>query len=124
MDLEVSIHKHAAYYRIVVTGDASFDRLVALVHVLGVDSQDWPVTRIAFDLRGLRTVLARSDRYRAGLELGGSFAHMEKVAVVVSPGRLTGTGAGVARRNGLNAQSFNEVRLALDWLLQEAPAAD
>ena len=116
MKFDVEIDKHEKYYRVVVTGNAGFERLLALVHVVGVESELWPVSRAVFDLRTMETPLEGAQPHELGVQFANSCQHLERTAIVLAPHQDTGACSSAARRNGLNARSFDSQADAVVWI--------
>lgn len=105
--------------RVTVTGRPSLDQLLALVHVLGLESGDWPHQDVLVDLRGVRTEFTRGEQARLGEAAASSLGHMARVASVVPPERITRVSEKVAQRSGANVCVFDDEAEALAWLRGE-----
>ena len=121
MDYDVAIRKQARYMRVTVSGRPTLDELLSLIHLLGVDSEGWPKHRVLVDLRGVRTPFDHAQQFRIGEEAAASLHHMERIASLVPPERVTRVSEKAARRSGTNVRVFAEERAAVAWLLEGQP---
>lgn len=64
----------------------------------------------------------RPDLLRVGHEIACSFAHLERLALLVPPRRVTRISERAAQRAGMNMRVFDMESLALGWLGQVAAA--
>ena len=120
MSFDVTIAPVAHYMRVTVTGEPSLDQLLSMIHLMGVESETWPRDKALVDLRGVVTPFSRLEQFRIGEEAAASLSHMDRIASLVLPERVTRVSEKAARRNGTNVRVFDEERQAVDWL--EAPA--
>lgn len=116
MHFDVAIDTMTCYTRVKITGTPGFDELLSLIHVLGVDSETWPDHRVLFDLRGVVTPFSHPEQFRVGEEVAASLSHMERIASVVPPERVTRVSEKAARRNGGNVRVFDDEGAAIAWL--------
>jgi hypothetical protein len=101
---------------VAVIGSPDIDQLISTLHVIGIEMEDTPGTRMAMDLRGLRSHFSHRELLRVGEEIALSFAHLEKVALIVMAHRITRISERAAQRNGMNMRVFSGVASAHDWL--------
>jgi hypothetical protein len=102
--------------RVQVAGHPSFEQVVSMIHLLGVDSGGWDLETLLVDLREVQTAFTREEQFRIGLEAALSLAHQRKVASLVPPERITRISEKAARRNGTNVRVFGDEQAALAWL--------
>src|SRR3954465_12955673 len=62
MSFDVSVTQKQFYTRVAITGSPSFDQLVALVHVLGLDSGSWKHDALMVDLRKVSTQFTENEQ--------------------------------------------------------------
>jgi hypothetical protein len=117
MSFDVSIAPMAHYMRVTVTGEPSLDQLLSMIHLMGVESETWPRDKVLVDLRGVVTPFSRPDQFRIGEEAAASLSHMDRIASLVPPGRVTRVSEKAARRNGTNVRVFDAESEAVDWLV-------
>jgi hypothetical protein len=116
MNFDVAIDNRAHYMRVTVTGRPEIDELLSMIHLLGVESETWPEHRVLVDLRGVATPFSRLDQFRIGEEAAASLCHMDKIASVVPPERITRVSERAAQRNGTNVRVFEQEGEAEAWL--------
>jgi hypothetical protein len=122
MSFDVAIDDKAHVMRVTVTGQPSLEELLSLIHLLGVESETWQEHRVLVDLRGVATPFSRPEQFRIGEEAAASLSHMERIASLVPPERVTRVSEKAARRNGTNVRVFDDEAAALAWL--QAPRLD
>ena len=116
MDYDVGIEQTLHFMRVTVTGTPTLGELLSMIHLLGVESETWPEHRVLVDLRGVHTLFDRSEQFRIGEEASASLSHMDKIASLVPPERVTRVSEKAAQRNGTNVRVFDEERHAVRWL--------
>jgi len=116
MAFDVSVTQKQFYTRVVITGGPSIDELVALIHVLGVDSSNWKHDAMLVDLRKVGTHYTEAEQRTIGLEAAASLAHLRKIASVVPRERVTRISEKAARRDGTKVTVFDDEKEALAWL--------
>lgn len=116
MSFDVVIERGPAYVRVTVSGEPEIGELLAMIHLLGVDSETWNDDRVLVDLRRVDTVFSRYEQFRIGEEAAASLSHMEKIASLVSPERITRVSQKTARRMGANVSVFGDEQAAVAWL--------
>lgn len=116
MDFDVAIEDAALYMRVAVTGEPSLGQLLSMIHLLGVESETWTVHKVLVDLRGVATPFSRPEQFRIGEEAAASLSHMERIASLVPPERVTRVSEKAARRNGSNVRVFDVEAEAIAWL--------
>lgn len=105
---------------ITVEGALSFDQMLSLLHVLGVESETRGLRTLLLDLRAVESAFQAQELAVAGREIAASFVHLRKLALLVPPNRVTGVSEHVAQREGMNMRVFSAERDALVWLAQPA----
>lgn len=116
MDFDVTLAHEALFARVTVHGRPEFGQLLSLIHLLGVDSETWERDRVLVDLRGVETPFSRLEQFRIGEEAAASLSHMERIASLVPPERVTRVSEKAARRNGTNVRVFDDEAQAVAWL--------
>ena len=123
MDFDLVIAPQKHYVRVTVSGSPEFAQLLSMIHLVGVESETWEHHCVMVDLRAVRTPFTFPEQFRIGEEAALSLSHMEKIASVVPPERLTRVSEKAARRNGSNVRVFDDERDAIAWLEGRAPAS-
>jgi hypothetical protein len=121
MSFDLAIGRTAQYIRVTITGRPSLGQLLSLIHLLGVESETWQDDKVLVDLRGVLTPFDRAEQFRIGEEAAASLSHMERIASVVLPERVTRVSEKAARRNGTNVRVFDEEQQAVAWLSEPTP---
>jgi hypothetical protein len=116
MNFDVAIDQGLHFVRITVSGRPAFEDLLSMIHLLGVESEAWNEDRVLMDLRAVQPVFTLQDHYRIGEEVAASLSHMDRIASLVPPERVTRMSEKAARRSGTNARVFDEEREAVAWL--------
>ncbi|QJW84726.1 STAS/SEC14 domain-containing protein [Ramlibacter terrae] len=116
MSFDVAVADQKTWMRVTVTGQPTLDQLLALVHVLGPESGDWPRDSVLVDLREVATQFTRGEQARIGEAAACSLAHMARIASVVPPERVTRVSERVAQRSGANVCVFDDEAEAVAWL--------
>jgi hypothetical protein len=116
MSFDLAIDRTAHYVRVKITGRPSLGQLLSLIHLLGVESETWNDDKVLVDLRGVVTPFDLPEQFRIGEEAAASLSHMERIASVVPPERVTRVSEKAARRNGTNVRVFDDEQQAIAWL--------
>ena len=116
MNFDLHVAQEGDHARVQVAGHPSFDQVLSMIHLLGIDSGEWTLEVLLVDLREVQTVFTREEQFRIGLEAALSLAHLRKVASLVPPERITRISEKAARRNGTNVRVFGDEQAALAWL--------
>ena len=123
MDYDVAIARQARYMRVTVSGRPTFEELLSLIHLLGVDSETWTRHSVLVDLRRVETHFSPPEQFRIGIEAAASLSHMEKIASLVPPERLTRVSEKAARRDGSNVRVCDDEGAAIaGWQEGKQPA--
>ena len=118
MNFDVVIDQKPRYVRVALTGSPSIGQLLSMIHLLGVESETWKQTATLVDLRGVSTEFTQLEQFRIGEEAASSLSHMDKIASVVPPARITRISEKAAKRNGTNVCVFGDEQAAVAWLLE------
>jgi SpoIIAA-like len=116
MDFDLAIDDAPQFMRVTVTGAPTLGQLLSMIHLLGVESETWQKDRVLVDLRRVVTPFDRTEQFRIGEEAAASLSHMDRIASLVPPERVTRVSEKAARRNGTNVRVFDREQEAVDWL--------
>jgi hypothetical protein len=116
MSFDVAIDRGRIFVRVTVSGEPEIGELLAMIHLLGVESETWSDGRVLVDLRGVATPFTRQEQFRIGEEAAASLSHMEKIASLVPTERITRVSEKAARRMGANVSVFDDEQAAMAWL--------
>ena len=122
MNFDVLIDQKPRYVRIALTGSPSIGQMLSMIHLLGVESETWKQNATLVDLRGVSTEYTQQEQFRIGEEAASSLSHMDRIASVVPPARITRISERAARRNGIDLCVFSDEKQVVEWLLAEEPA--
>lgn len=118
MEFDLTIDRETQYVRVTISGEPEFGELLSMIHLLGVESETWDRPRVLVDLRGVHTPFDHGQQFRIGEEAAASLHHMERIASLVPPERITRVSEKAARRMGTNVRVFAEEAQAIGWLTQ------
>ena len=99
-----------------VSGKLHIDQFLSTLHILGIESEDWPEEVMLIDLTTLHATFPREDLLRIGQEIAASFVHMHRLALLVLPHRVTRISERSARRTGMDLRVFDSEAKAFEWL--------
>ncbi|MBC5782458.1 STAS/SEC14 domain-containing protein [Ramlibacter sp. USB13] len=119
MNFDVTIDALRHFMRVTVSGAPALDELLSMIHLLGVESETWQEAKVLVDLRGVTTPFTRPEQFRIGEEAAASLSHMDRIASLVPPERVTRVSEKAARRNGTNVRVFGDERAAVAWLVAD-----
>lgn len=116
MALEVR-YRHAPDHVVVTySGTATVDEFLAVTQEVGADSVAWSPSLVMVDLRSVETVYGFTEQLRIGESVARNFAHLDRIAAVVPPERITHVGVKVANKLGTPTGAFPTPEEALAWL--------
>jgi hypothetical protein len=116
LNFDLHVAHEADHACVQVAGRPSFEQVLSMLHILGVDSGEWEPEVLLLDMRQVETVFTREQQFRLGQEAALSLAHLRKVATLVPAERITRVSEKAARRNGTNVRVFGDEQAALAWL--------
>ena len=116
MEFDLAIDRETQYVRVTISGEPEFAELLSMIHLLGVESETWERPRVLVDLRGVRTPFDHGQQFRIGEEAAASLHHMDRIASLVPPERVTRVSEKAARRMGTNVRVFDDEGQAIRWL--------
>lgn len=117
--MHVSVEHRDRYTAVRISGSPSLGQFISLVQRLGVECVTWPRPRGLFDLRGIDTLRTVTDHVAIGGAVVEHLSHLERLASVVGPDRITGISRKVARESGVELSVFTEEAEAAAWLASE-----
>jgi hypothetical protein len=120
MDFDLVIDEVQHFVRVKVSGSPTLGQLLSMIHLLGVESETWQEHKVLFDLRGVATPFDHAEQFRVGEEAAASLSHMDRIASVVLPERVTRVSEKAAQRNGTNVRVFDDEAAAIAWLRSPA----
>lgn len=117
--MRVCVEHQDRYTAVRVSGSPTIGQFIAFVERLGVECVSWPHRRGLFDLRGIDTLRTVTDHVAIGKAVVDYLSHLERLASVVDPDRITGISRKVARESGVELSVFTEEAEAAAWLASE-----
>jgi hypothetical protein len=116
MSLRFDVEHRDGYSVVRVEGAPSLGQFLSFLHLIGVETAGWQVRRVLFDLRGIETLTTFTEHYSIGGEAARQLAHLQRVAALLEPHRITRAGEKTAQREGMNLVAFTDEAEAVAWL--------
>lgn len=116
MSLSFDVEHREGYSVVRVVGEPSLGQFLSFLHLMGVETSGWPVKRVLFDLRAIRTLTTFTEHYAVGDEIARQLRHLHRIASVVAPDRITRASEKTARQAGVNLSVFTSEDEAIAWL--------
>jgi hypothetical protein len=116
MSLRFDVEHRDAYSVVRVEGAPTLGQFLSFLHLIAVETTGWKVRRVLFDLRQVKTLIAFTDHYAVGEEAARQLSHLQRVASLVEPDRITRASEKTAQRSGMNLMVFTEEEAAIGWL--------
>jgi hypothetical protein len=118
---EVSIHRLPEFTSVKLSGPATLDDFVALIEGMADESRRLRDRRMLVDQLEITTTLKFTDHFRIGEEVARHMQHLEKMASVVPPDKITHTSEKVAVQQGMQLRVFTSMTDAIHWLGEAGP---
>ncbi len=118
MPFAVSIDRRPEYVRFAPTGSASIQDFVELVETVEAETVFWSDRNALFDLRGIEGELAPEEQVFLGELAGRNLSHLDRLASVVPPPRITRRSESAAQQLGVRLRVFADEREATQWLVE------
>ena len=116
MSLSFKVERRDRYSVVRVDGEPSLGQFLSFLQLIGVETAHWPVKRVLFDLRGVRSLTSFTEHYAIGEEVARQLKHLQRIASVVPPDRITRASEKTARQSGINITVFTDEGEAIAWL--------
>lgn len=117
MSLRFDVEHRDSYSVVTVEGEPSLGQFLSFLHLMGVETAGWANQRVMFDLRGVHTLTSFTEHYAVGEEAARQLSHLNRVASLVEPHRITHASEKTARRSGMNLTVFTDEDAAIAWLM-------
>jgi hypothetical protein len=114
--LEVSIHRLPEFTSVRLSGPATIDDFVHIIRAMAGESRRLGDRRMLVDQLGIPNTLKFTDHFRIGEEVAQHLQHLEKLASVVPPEKITRTSEKVALQQGMQLRVFTSMTEAVRWL--------
>ena len=119
MPFDVSVRRLPEFTSVTVTGPASLDAFVALITGMAAETRRRGDRRVLVDLLGVLGELKFTDHFQMGTQAAQHLRHLDKLASVVPPERITHTSEKVAVKQGFQLRVFTSLEEAVQWLTAE-----
>ncbi|MEJ8840232.1 STAS/SEC14 domain-containing protein [Ramlibacter sp. AN1133] len=116
MSLRFDVEHRDGYSVVRVEGEPSLGQFLSFLHLVGVETAGWKTRRVLFDLRQVQTLTTFTDHYAVGEEAARQLSHLQRVASLVEPHRITRASEKTAQRSGMNLIVFTDEEAAVAWL--------
>lgn len=116
MNLRFDVEHRDGYSVVRVEGAPSLGQFLSFIHLIGVETAGGQVKRVLFDLRGVETLTTFTEHYAIGDEAARQLSHLQRVASLVEPHRITRASEKTAQREGMNLVVFTDEAAAVEWL--------
>lgn len=116
MSLSFDVEHREAYSVVRLHGAPTLGQMLSMIHLLGVETSGWPIKRVLFDLRGIRTLTSFTEHYAVGEQTARELRHLNRIASVVDVDMITHASEKTAQRSGVNLTVFTDEDEAVRWL--------
>ena len=123
MALTTQVSRFPGYVRVQVAGPASIREFVELIGTIGRETVFWSDRRVVVDLRQIDGELSTTDQIFIGELVAQDLAHIERMASIVPPARLTRNSERAAQELGSQLRVFDDESQALAWICAESATA-
>jgi hypothetical protein len=120
MALSTQLTRFPGYVRLQVAGPASIRDFVELVATIGQETVYWSDRRVVVDLRQVQGELDPTEQVFLGELVAQDLAHIERMASIVPPARLTRNSERAAQEMGSQLRVFDDEAQALAWITADA----
>lgn len=124
MPFDVTVRRQPDFTSVTVTGPASLDAFVDLITGMAAETRRRGDRRVLVDLLGVLGELKFTDHFQMGTQAAQHLRHLDKLASVVPPERITHTSEKVAVKQGFQLRVFTSLEEAVQWLTAEDEASD
>lgn len=122
--LQVRMVRHRSFLDVMVSGQQNLEELLRMVAGLESLTREHGDTHLLVDLQRVEGEAHVSGQMQLGEQAVKCLSHLQGVASVVPPERLTRVSESVARARRMRLKVFDSRNAALDWLLDGDPALD
>lgn len=122
MALTTQVTRLPGYVRVQVAGPASIREFVELIATIGQETVYWSDRRVVVDLRQIDGELTPTEQIFIGELVAQDLAHIERMASIVPPVRLTRNSERAAQELGSQLRVFDDEDEALAWITADSVA--
>jgi hypothetical protein len=125
MAFTTQVNRFPGYVRVQVAGPASIREFVELISTVGQETVYWSDRRVVVDLRQVDGELTPTEQIFLGELVAQDLTHIERMASIVPPARLTHNSERAAQEMGSQLRVFDDEKEALAWITEQVsePAA-
>ena len=123
MAFTTQVTRLPGYVRVHVMGPASIRDFVDLISTIGQETVYWSDRRVVVDLRQVEGELTPTEQIFLGELVAQDLAHIERMASIVPPARLTRNSERAAQKLGSQLRVFDDENEALAWIGTNTVAA-
>lgn len=116
MAFTIQLTRAPGYVRVQVAGPASIREFVELVSTIGRETVYWSDRRVVVDLRQVEGALTPTEQVFLGELVAQDLTHIERMASIVPPARLTRNSERAAQQLGSQLRVFDDEAEALAWI--------
>jgi hypothetical protein len=116
MSLSFDVEHREGYSVLRLKGEPSLGQFLSFLQLMGIETAGWPVKRALLDVRGVQSLGTAAEHEAIGEETARQLRHLDRVASLVDPKRITRAGERAAQRAGLDLRVFADEREAIEWL--------
>jgi len=118
MPFEVRVSRNPEFVLVEVSGPASMAELAALIVTMSEQTRTAGDKRAVVNLLGVVGTLSFTDHFQIGHHVSRQMRHLERLASVVPPDKITRTSEKVATSMGMNLRVFTRLEEALAWIVE------
>lgn len=116
MSLQFDVEHREGYSLVRVQGEPSLGQFLSFLHLIAVETAAWKARHVLFDLRGVQTLTTFTEHYAIGQEAARQLRHLQRVASLVEPHRITRASEKTAQLAGMNLMVFTDEEAAIAWV--------
>ena len=116
MPFRTKLSRLSGYVQIQVTGSNCLRDFVELIATVGQETVYWSDRRVIVDLRQVEGELTETEQIFLGELVAQDLTHIQRLASIVAPGRLTRNSENAARQLGAQLRVFDDEQEAIAWI--------
>ncbi|RYG13680.1 MAG: STAS/SEC14 domain-containing protein [Burkholderiales bacterium] len=118
MPFQVRVSRNPEFVLVEVSGPASMSELATLIATMSEQTKAAGDKRAVVDLQGVVGTLSFTDHFQIGHYVSRQMRHLERLASIVPPDKITRTSEKVATSMGMNLRVFTRLEDALNWIVE------
>lgn len=116
MSLDIAWEQHEGYGAARLSGSPTLGQMLSCIELIAAETAQWKPAVLLVDLRQVDSLRSFTEQFAIGEHAAARLAHLDKIASVVPPERITRNSERPARRKGLNLLVFTAEEEAIAWL--------